>query len=334
MAIGIGLDVGGTKVLGCAVTDGGEILAEVRMPSPATKPALVEALCGCAEAVLDSLGERQSVVAGVGVGLPGLVDRTGVLHETANIHGVEGLDLPASLSPRLTKVLEPCTEYPVDLVVDNDATCAAAGEHAFGAGRGVSDSVTVTLGTGIGGGIVAAGAILHGERNFAAEVGHMVVDPSGPPCGCGRRGCWERFASGTGLAYLARKAVGEGRAPGLVDASGGSAVRAEQVVAAADAGDAGALAVIDEFAEYLALGLGNLAELLDPGRIILGGGLAAVGRLLFPPAIARYETTCRRGSGPRKVPVVTAELGERAGAIGAAVLSLGLLGRALDRPGR
>ncbi len=326
MAIGIGLDVGGTKVLGCAVTDAGEVVAEARLASPATKEALVDVLCACVEAVLADLGSPTSTVVGVGAGLPGLVDRAGVLHETANIHDVAGLDLPASLRPRLEGLLG-SSAGPLVLVVDNDATCAAAGEHAFGAGQGVTDSITVTLGTGIGGGIVTAGSIVHGERNFAAEVGHMVVDPSGPRCGCGRRGCWERFASGTGLAYLARRAVLEGRAPGLAEAAGGiEALRAEQVVAAAAAGDPGAAAVVGEYADYLALGLGNLAELLDPGRIILGGGLAAAGSVLFPPAIARYEATCRRGSGPRQVPVVTASLGERAGAIGAAVLALGVLG--------
>lgn len=326
MAIGIGLDVGGTKVLACAVDEGGALVAEVRMATAGTKEGLVAVLLACVESLLAHLADRSDEVVGVAAGLPGLVDRAGVLHETANIHGVVGLDLPTLLGPRLDKLLGPGPLRGWRLVVDNDATCAAAGEHAFGAGRGVTDSVTVTLGTGIGGGIVAGGVILHGERNFAAEIGHMVIDPAGPACGCGRQGCWERFASGTGLADLARRAVTEGRAPRLVAAAGQpGGLRAEHVVAAAEAADPGALEVVEAFGRYLALGLANLAEILDPGRIILGGGLAAASRVLFPPALAAYEAGSRRGSGPRRVPVVVAELGERAGAVGAAAMALGAL---------
>lgn len=329
MAIGIGLDVGGTKVLGCAIDEDGTPAGEVRQDSPGTKDELVTVLAACVTALVGGLGERAGAVVGVGVGLPGLVDRHGVLHETANIHGAQGLDVPGALGPLLEDVLGPLgAAARWGLFVDNDATCAAAGEHRFGAGRGVTDSVTVTLGTGIGGGVVAAGMILHGERNFAAEVGHMVVDPSGPPCGCGRRGCWERFASGTGLAHLGRVAAAEGRAPRLVELAGGDpgAVRPEHVVAAAREGDAGAAGVITAFGDYLALGLANLAEILDPGRIILAGGLVAAGDVLFAPALATYAAGFRRGSGPRAVPVVLAELGERSGAYGAAALALGGVG--------
>ena len=155
MAIGIGLDVGGTKVLGCAIDEDGTPAGEVRLASPGTKDELVAVLAACVSALVGGLGERAGAVAGVGVGLPGLVDRRGVLHEAANIHGAQGLDVPGALGPRLGAILGPRgTSARWRLVVDNDATCAAAGEHAFGAGRGVSDSVTVTLGTGIGGGIV------------------------------------------------------------------------------------------------------------------------------------------------------------------------------------
>lgn len=326
MAIGIGLDVGGTKVLACALAADGSPMGEVRMASPSTKDELVAVLAACVEALAGELGSRVGLVTGVGVGLPGLVDRAGVLHEAANIHGVEGLDLTAHLLPRLGELLDGAAQR-VRLVVDNDATCAAAGEHAFGAGRGTRDSVTVTLGTGIGGGIVAGGILLHGERNFAAEIGHMVVDPSGPECGCGRRGCWERFASGTGLARLGRLAATQGEAPRLAELAGGeaAAVRAEHVVLAAGEGDPGAAGVIESYGRYLALGLANLAELLDPGRIILAGGLAAAGEVLFGPGLATYGAGFRRGSGPRAVPVVLAELGERAGAYGAAALGAGLL---------
>ena len=153
-----------------------------------------------------------------------------------------------------------------------------------------------------------------------------MIDPTGPLCGCGRSGCWERFASGTGLAFLARRAVARGEAPALLALAGGDpeAVRSEHVEAAAGDGDPGAVAVLEEFGRYLALGLANIAEILDPGRIILGGGLVAAREILFGPALASYAAS-RRGSGPRAVPVVFAELGERAGAYGGAALALGVV---------
>lgn len=324
MAIGIGLDVGGTKILGCAMDADGSLIAEVRVASPHTAELLYQALADCVDALLAKLGPRALEVRGVGVGVPGLVDEHGVLHETANLHGMAELDLPAALQGPIGELLGgPGASF--HLIVDNDATCAAAAEHAWGAGRGGADSVLVTLGTGIGGGIVSDGRIVRGARNFGGEVGHMVIDPSGPVCGCGRRGCWERFSSGTGLAYLARRAARAGTAPRLIDLAGGDveAIVGEHVVKAASEGDPGVAAVLEEFGSYLSLGLANLVEILDPGCIILGGGLVAASQVLLEPGLRIYATTYRRGSGPRAVPVVLATLGERAGAFGAAALSLG-----------
>lgn len=330
MAVGLGLDVGGTKVLGCALDERGVLAAEVRLSSPKTLDGAVDALVGCVRELLDGLGQRRDEVTGIGLGLPGLVSDDGVLHETANMHGVEGLSLRASLASRLEELRASAglsASPPWRLVADNDGTCAAAGELAFGAARGCSDAVVVTLGTGIGGGIIANGRMLRGARRFAAEIGHMVVDVDGPPCGCGRFGCWEQFASGTGLAHLARQRCAEGGAARLCALAGGGpeAVRGEHVVAAAREGDPDALVVIEQFGRYLATGLANLAEVLDPGRIILGGGLVQAGDLLLGPGLATYAATTRRGSGARSVPVVIAELGERAGAYGAAALGLDLV---------
>lgn len=327
MSIGIGCDVGGTKILACAVDAAGHLVAELRVGSPDSPEKLFATLADCVESLLGDLGGRATEVDGVGIGLPGLVSRDGVLHETANLYGMHELDFPAALRPRLSETLG--TEgKDWRLLVDNDATCATAAEHAWGAGQGGRDSVLVTLGTGIGGGIVSDGKIVRGARNFAGEVGHMVIDPTGPPCGCGRSGCWERFSSGTGLDFLARRAALAGRAPRLVELAGGDpeAVRGKHVDLGADEGDAGSLEVVEEYGRYLAIGLGNVAEMLDPACIILGGGLMAAGDVLFGPALRTYETTFRRGSGPRQVPVVLATLGERAGAFGAAALATGVVG--------
>ena len=192
----------------------------------------------------------------------------------------------------------------------------------MGAGRGRDDIVMVTLGTGIGGGIVAGGRLVVGRNGFAGEFGHMVVDPDGPPCPCGRRGCWERYASGSGLAQLARTAAVGGRLRRVVQVAGGdvSLVRGEHVQAAAEEGDAGALAVIDEFARWVALGLVNLTNALDPAVFVLGGGLAEGAHLYLDPIrtlVRRAALRTRPASAPG---ARFAALGEHAGAIGAALL--------------
>ena len=140
--------------------------------------------------------------------------------------------------------------------------------------RGVTDMVMVTLGTGIGGGVVAGGHLIRGANGFTGEIGHMVVDPDGLPCPCGRRGCWERYASGSGLARLAREAAIGKRLRRVLQLAGGDPfnVRGENVQAAAREGDAEALGVIDQFGYWVALGLNNLTNLLDPQMFVLGGG--------------------------------------------------------------
>ncbi len=331
MAIGIGLDVGGTKILGCALDEQGKLLVELRVATPRTAEAFVLALAECVASIRTALGVEERAVQGVGVGVPGLVDRSGMLHETANLYGIQELDVAALLHRRLVDVLGPAKpddpDAPWHLVVDNDATCATAAEHAWGAGRGHRDSVLVTLGTGIGGGIVADGRIVRGERNFAGEIGHCIVDPRGPLCGCGQHGCWERYASGTGIADMARRLLGAGGGARLLELCGGDpgAITSEHVVIAAQQGDPDAAAVIEEFGLYLSIGLGNIAEMLDPGCIILGGGLVAAAETLLRPGLDHFARTHRRGAGPRRVPVVYAELGERAGAFGAAAQALGVL---------
>src|SRR5205823_7234153 len=165
-------------------------------------------------------------------GVPGLVDRDGVLRVAPNLRGAAGLAVRQEMQARVG----------VPVQADNDATCAAWGERALGAARGLDEVVLVTLGTGIGGGLISGGRIQRGANRFAGEIGHMVVDPSGPPCPCGRRGCWERYASGSGLGRLAREAAHAGLAPRVVDLAGGDpeAVRGEHVSAAMAEGDAAA----------------------------------------------------------------------------------------------
>ncbi len=300
-----GIDVGGTKFLGVVVDEHGEVVLERRRATPKGADQVIDALVDFA----GELGAWDSL----GIGVPGLVTRTGVLRAAPNLVSVAEL----AVGPRVAAALG----RPV--AIDNDATCAALAEWQYGAGRGVDDMVMVTLGTGIGGGIVAGGRLQRGANGFAGEIGHIVVDPDGPACPCGRKGCWERYASGTGLARLAREQVRGQRGARVVELAGGDPdqVRGEHVQAAAREGDADALAVIDDFGRWAAIGLVSLANVLDPAMFVLGGGLAASADVLLEP-IGRWFRALLYAPDLRPHPaLVFADLGERAGAVGAALLT-------------
>jgi len=305
-----GIDLGGTKCLGIVIDDG-EVVAEARVPTPSGTAALVAELVG----MIELLG-RTAAIDAVGVGAPGLVDRRGVLRVAPNLAVEQGLELRA--------VLEEALRLPV--VVDNDATCAAWGEREIGAASGFDDVILVTLGTGIGGGIISDGRLHRGANGFAGEIGHMVVDPQGPVCPCGQRGCWERFASGSGLGRLAREELAGAAGPTrMVELAGGDVddVRGEHVTAAAAQDDALAHQVLARFGWWTALGLANLANIFDPQAFVLGGGLIRAGEaILAPTRAALAELSFGAGQRP-EVTVVAAQLGEHAGAIGAAFLAGG-----------
>jgi glucokinase len=276
-----GIDVGGTKILGVVL----DAEVEVRIATPLGRDAVLDAIAE----VTRLLGP----VDAVGVGMPGPVDRRGVLRVGAHLPGLFDVPVADELRDRL--------EVPV--VVDNDATCAAMGEYGRGAARGTSDAVVVTLGTGIGAGLIAGGELQRGAHGYAGEPGHMVVEASGVPCDCGRRGCWEQYASGPALARY------------------GGVARGEEVTAAARAGDATALAALEQFASWVAIGLADLVNLLDPELVVISGGLA-VDADLYLPAVEQALPALVLGGRHRDVPrVVPAELGARAGAIGAALLA-------------
>jgi glucokinase len=305
----VGIDVGGTKCLGIALDEHGHIVGEGRRPTPrgpGSLPLLIETLAVLAE----QLGPYDEL----GVGVPGLVTHEGVLRAAPNLDGVADFDVAGLLGDRVGRRVH----------VDNDATCAAASEWLYGAGKGATDMVLVTLGTGIGGGLVAGGKLQRGKNGFAGEYGHIVVDPVGPPCPCGRRGCWERYASGSGLARLAREAAVGRRVNRVLDLAGGDpeAVRGEMVMQAAREGDADALRVIDDFGRWVALGLVNLTNTLDPEMFVLGGGLAAGADLYLDP-IKKWFHELIYQPELRPMPEVRfAEWNERAGAVGAALLHI------------
>jgi len=324
----LGIDVGGTKILGLALDGAGAVLAEAKAPTPRLLPpestggpggdAVIETIGAVVDRLLESFAP--GAVSAVGVGVPGLVDDAGMLRFAPNLPGGEGLDVAGRVAERLPGL---------PVVVDNDATCAVIGEWVYGAAAGATDAVVVTLGTGIGGGLVVNNRVARGALGFAGEVGHMVVDPSGPACPCGKRGCWERFASGSGLGRLAREAAHAGRLDEVLRRAGGDpeAVRAEDVTAAAATGDPGAQAVLGELGWWLALGLANLANILDPAVFVLGGGLVDALDLVIDPVRAAFDDLVEGRLGRPEVMICLAGLGERSGAVGAGVLARKAIGR-------
>jgi glucokinase len=336
-ALRVGCDTGGTKLFGVAIDPAGAILSSVRRPTPPSGEELLDAI---AAMVLELAGSSTEALdadeLSVGLGIPGLVDTAGVLRTAPNLPGVEGTALAAGLQRRIeaTRRSAAGLDRPAGIApvvpaigVDNDATCAGIGEWRLGAARGVSDALVITFGTGIGGAIIAGGQVVHGRHGFGGEVGHMVVDPSGPDCPCGQRGCWEQLASGSALTSSARALVARGggrRIAALAAAGAGGAgdgarsIRGEHVTAAAKEGDPDALECFDLLAGWLGLGLTNLVNALDPELIVIGGGLSSAGECLLQP-LRRYVTGSAMGGVSREFPrIVTAELGEMAGAIGAA----------------
>jgi glucokinase len=315
-ALVCGLDLGGTKLLGVVVDPAGSepALLEARLATPPGREAVGDALVELTTLLMGrAQAELGRTVRAVGVGAPGLVDRSGVLRYGPNLPGVVDLDIGHLLQ----------TGTGLDATVDNDATCAAWGEHERGASRGKNHSVLVTLGTGIGAGITVKGEVLRGAYGFAGELGHMMVDPNGPLCPCGKRGCWERYASGSGLGLLAREAANAGLAEAMVALAGGDPedVRGEHVTQAALDGDPAALEVLARFGWWVAVGLANVVNILDCEIVVVGGGLVAAGPLVMDPARSAFRQLVLASDHRPEVPLVQAELGERAGAVGAALLA-------------
>lgn len=288
----------------------GEVVAEARTATPADGAAALRSVLAVAAEVLAG-----DAAAAIGVGAPGLVDAAGTLRFSPHLPGLVGLPIADAVAAGGPSAA---------VWVGNDATAAGWAEARTGAARGAADVLMVTLGTGIGGGMVRAGRLVEGAHRFAGEFGHMVVDPHGPLCPCGKQGCWERYASGSGLGLLGREAAVADRARRVAALAGGDpeAVRGEHVTVAAAEGDAEALAVVARFSWWLALGLANLVNILDPEVVVLGGGTSAAGAVVLDPVRAAFADLVE-AAGERQVRIELAAHGERAGAVGAGLLAAG-----------
>lgn len=300
--------MGGTKIAGILMDPDGTIGARAEVATPAeSTEGVIEATGG----VADDLLEAGSPSA-VGVGAAGMVEfAPGVMRSAPNI---AWRDVP--LRDRLAdRIGLPC-------VLDNDANAAAWGEYRFGAGRGRRDLLVVTVGTGIGGGIIIGGSLLRGAHGFAAEIGHIIVEPDGPVCGCGNRGCWEQVASGQALDRRAREAADLDAEGAIARAAGTARPAGIHVAAAAAAGDEEATRILAEVGRRFGEGLAGLANVLDPEAIVVGGGVAEVGEAFLGPARERFRETIEAPDHRPPVEIVPAALGNDAGAIGAAAMAL------------
>lgn len=296
----LGIDVGGTKCLALVVDDDGNVVDRRRVSTPRGARAIEDVLVGLIGELTTAHVRHVDAWAVIGVGVPGLVSRDGTIVSSPNLPDVENFDVRRRLESRLGRAVS----------VDNDANGAAVAEWRVGAGRGHDDVLVVTLGTGIGGGIISDGRLVRGWNGFAGEIGHLVVVADGRTCACGRRGCWEQYASGTALGRMAREF------DTTFDAAG--------IRRAAEAGDARALAVIDDFARWVALGLAGLVHTLDPEVVVIGGGVAHRAEILRT-SVERWLGEFLYASHLRRHPDVRlARHGEDAGALGAAFLDAGI----------
>ena len=290
-ALHLGFDVGGTKIFGVATDDSGELQRTLREPTPHGAEPLLAALA----AMVTQLRTASGAVS-VGIGMAGLITTDGRVTVSPNVVGVDGADIGSGLSAALG----------LPVFLDNEVNCAARWELAFGAARGISDGVMVSLGTGIGGAFMLDGEVLRGSGGLAGEPGHMIVEAGGRECACGRQGCWEMYASGSALDRMAAERLG-------ADVSG------PDVTAAARQGDTGALDVLDEFAYWLALGISNLCILTDPAMVVIGGGLSEDWELLAQPTEEHLAALLIGRSAESRPRIVPSQAGELSAALGAAL---------------
>ncbi|MBW4022886.1 MAG: ROK family protein [Proteobacteria bacterium] len=296
MTVAIGIDLGGTELRAAVVGADGGVLAHARTATAALEGP--EAVIAQMADLVGRIAPGHAVI-GVGIGSPGPLDAAaGVVVQASTLHGWDDVPLAALAEARLG----------LPVRIDNDANVAALAEWRFGAGRGLRHMVYVTVSTGIGGGVIIDGKLLHGRGSLAAEIGHMAITDTPIRCSCGALGCWEALAAGPALGQRATETGCWGP------------VTARDVSRLAEAGDATAARLLAEEARWLGIGFANLLHLYAPEMIVVGGGVSEC----LPAMRADIEAVIRRQAMPayRDVPIVAAALGHRAGVIGAALLAL------------
>ena len=310
----IGIDIGGTGIQIGVVTDGFRIIREESIPTRKDLPfeEQVRQIADCVVSATEASGHTVEEIESVGVGIPGIASfKTGEVIKCTNM-GWSHVPFREVFSRYLDK----------PVFIDNDANVAALAESVAGVSAGSSSSVFITIGTGIGSGIILNGKIWSGAHHIGAELGHVIFDLDGVPCTCGNHGCLERYCSATALIRMAREAVAARPDTMMLQAVDGDASRieAKTVIDAARAGDSVAADVYSHYIDCLAQAVASVVNLLDPEIIVLGGGVSKAGRFLLNPLLREYPKYVLFND--QQLPdVKLAVLGSEAGIIGAAMLS-------------
>jgi glucokinase len=302
----IGVDVGGTKIAAGIVNPQGKILDEVRYPTPHSPKILIENIARAIKEVGDG---REA--GGVCLAVPGLIHASeNKVVFSPNLHAIEGIPLKDELEPRI--------ELP--LTVENDGNAAAWGEFRFGVGSEADHLVFVTLGTGIGGGVITHGVLMRGAQGSGGELGHVTVQATGPRCACGNHGCLEALASGSALARRARELAIENPGSALGRLATRRQILGEDVTELARQGDQVALSVLEETGRWLGVGLAAFVNIFNPEVVAVGGGAMEAGELILEAA--RREVILRARPPSRDLAEIqVATLGPKSGVLGAAALA-------------
>jgi len=311
----LAVDLGGTKINAAVVSSEGQVIAREYRPTMADEGArsVIRRLQFMIDHLLSLPNMGSSQPDSISIGAAGAIDsENGVVTFSPNLPGWHNIPLRDMIREKSG----------VDTFLINDASAAVLGEHQFGAGKGINNLVMLTVGTGIGGGIIINGKLYTGPSGSAGEIGHMTIDLNGPKCPCGNVGCLEKMVSGSAIAREAIRRLSQGEQSVLVEMADGNiaSITSENVGSAARNGDKLAKEVVSQAAVYLGIGLVNLVNIFNPEMIVIGGGLAKMGDLLLEPA----RQIVRERAFPvsaRLVRIVTTELGDDAGLLGAAVFA-------------
>jgi glucokinase len=316
----IGVDVGGTKIAAAVVSAEGEVLNEVRYPTQAVPPnRLVGTIAGAITEVGDGFE-----VGGVCLAVPGLIMASvNTVIFSPNLHEIENIRLDEEIGGRTG----------MRVTVENDANAAAWGEFRYGAGKDVEHQVFITLGTGVGGGVITHGVLLRGAQGAGGELGHVTLDPEGPLCGCGNHGCLEAVASGTAIQRRAREFANDRPTSALGRLAIQRQVLGEDVTRLAEEGDEAAVAVLEETGRWLGIGVAGFVNIFNPEVVAVGGGASRAGEFILGPA--RREVKLRARSPSRDLAEIKeATLGPASGVLGAAALARGEDGEYVLGPSR
>ncbi len=307
----VGVDVGGTKIAAGVVTPEGEVLNEVRYPTAGDPERLIRSIARSIKEVMEG-----HEVGGVCLAVPGLIlAQENKVVFSPNLHAIEDIPLKDELGPELG----------LPLTIENDASSAAWGEFRFGAGSEVEHLVFITLGTGIGGGVISHGVLLRGAQGAGGELGHVTIQADGPLCSCGNHGCLEALASGTAVGRRAREVASDRPGSALGRLATERKVLGEDVTRLAREGDEAAIMVLEETGRWLGVGISGFVNVFNPEMVAVGGGASAAGEFILGPA--RKETYNRARSPSRDLAEIRqATLGPESGVLGAAALARDISG--------